>query len=165
MEFRPQPRKQAFGAILCFSGLWQDLTSTFCIHRLLFEFRPQPRQRAFAASLCSSRLWQDQTSTFCIDCHDCRQNPVQNPDRPGPDPNTRTRPGPDRANPDTVLGRIPPTITRTIHKLKNSMKRTVSSDKIFIPLSVIKHGSPANSPFIDDDSGNRIVFVGCSSHV
>ena len=58
----------------------------------------------------------------------------------------------------TGLGRIPPTITRTIHKLKNSMKRTVCSDKIFIPLSVIKHGSPANPPFIDDDSSNRIFF-------
>ena len=103
LEFRPQPRKQAFAAILCFSGLWQDLTSTFCIHWLLLEFRPQPRQRAFGAILCFSGLWQDLTSTFCIDCHDCRQNPVQNPDGPGPDPNTRTRPGPDRANPDLSI--------------------------------------------------------------
>ena len=64
VEFRPQPRKRAFGAILCFSGLWQDLTSTFCIHWLLLEFRPQPRKRAFEAILCFAGLWLDLTSTF-----------------------------------------------------------------------------------------------------
>ena len=42
VEFRPQPRKRAFGAILCLSGLWQDLTSTCPIDWLLLEFRPQP---------------------------------------------------------------------------------------------------------------------------
>ena len=30
VEFRPQPRKRAFGAIVCFSGLWQDLSSAAC---------------------------------------------------------------------------------------------------------------------------------------
>ena len=86
-----------FFALRGYGWIWQ---ARFFIHWLLFEFRPQPRQRAFGAILCFSGLWQDLTSTFCIDCHDCRQNPVQNPDRPGPDPNTRTRPDPDRANPD-----------------------------------------------------------------
>ena len=103
VEFRPKPRKRAFGAFLCFSVLWRDLSSTCPIEGLLLEFRPQPRKQAFAAILCFSGLWQDLTSTFCIDCHDCRQNPVQNPDGPGPDPNTRTRPGPDRANPDLSI--------------------------------------------------------------
>ena len=66
VEFRPQPRKEAFGAIVCFSGLWWDLSSTCPIDWLLLEFRPQPRKQAFGAILCFSGLWQDLTSTFCI---------------------------------------------------------------------------------------------------
>ena len=30
VEFRPQPRKRAVGAIVCFSGLWQDLSLAAC---------------------------------------------------------------------------------------------------------------------------------------
>ena len=30
LEFRPQPRKRAFGAIVCFSGLWWDLSLAAC---------------------------------------------------------------------------------------------------------------------------------------
>ena len=30
VEFRPQPRKRAFGGIVCFSGLWQDLSLAAC---------------------------------------------------------------------------------------------------------------------------------------
>ena len=30
VEFRPQPRKRAFAAIVCFSGLWQDLSLAAC---------------------------------------------------------------------------------------------------------------------------------------
>ena len=40
---------------LCFSWLWQDLTSTFSIDWLVpLEFRPQSRKRAFGAILCFS---------------------------------------------------------------------------------------------------------------
>ena len=88
------PEKQTIAPIVRFRGCGRNSTSS------QWQILPQPRQRAFGAILCFSGLWQDLPSTFCIDCHDCRQNPVQNPDRPGPDPNTRTRPGPDRANPE-----------------------------------------------------------------
>ena len=81
VEFRPHPRKRAFAAIVCFSGLWQDLSlllvesrpqprkrgfgAILCFfrgcgricHWLLAEFRPQPRKRAFGAIVCFSGLW------------------------------------------------------------------------------------------------------------
>ena len=59
VEFRPQPRKRAFGAIVCFSGCGR-----IC-HWLLLEFRPQPRKRAFGAILCFSGLWWDLSLAAC----------------------------------------------------------------------------------------------------
>ena len=93
VEFRPQPRKRAFGAILCFIGsvigcLWNsvhslenELLEQLCAFRgcgrichwllvefrpwLLVEFRPQPRKRAFGAIPCFSGLWWDLSLAAC----------------------------------------------------------------------------------------------------
>ena len=90
VEFRPQPRKRAFGASnsLLFGAvagsvigcLWNsvhspenELLEQLCpfrgcgeiCHWLLVEFRPQPRKQAFAAIVCFSGLWQDLSLAAC----------------------------------------------------------------------------------------------------